>query len=262
MMHYLRLVGLFIRISIQNDTAYRANILFNLVMALITLGAELIGLWTIFANARSLGGWTVFQMLALIGIFRFMVGIIGLCISPNMRMIMEDIRDGKLDFVLLKPVDAQFFASARRIVIWRVTDLIVGLAMVVVGCAHLSTSISMATILSTLAMLAAGTVIIYSFWLVLATCAIWFTRLSNIEMVFWNLFEAGRYPVDVYPYWLRIGLTYVIPLAFLTTFPAGALLGKTHLPGIGLAALLAVISLVLSSLFWRFGLRCYSGASA
>jgi len=112
------------------------------------------------------------------------------------------------------------------------------------------------------AMLTAGIMIIYSFWLMLATMAFWFTRINNIEMVFWNVFEAGRYPVDIYRPWVRWGLTYVIPLAFLTTFPAGALVGKTGSSGIVAALALGTLSWVIASAFWRFGLSRYSGASA
>jgi len=253
---------LFARVSVQNDTAYRGDFFSNLFMAMAHLAGEIVGLWTIFSNTRSLAGWNVFQVLALIGVFRIMVGFIGFCVAPNMRMIMQDIREGRLDFVLLKPINSQFYVSTRRVVIWRVTDLAIGFGMVTIACLKLSANLTPAMVLTFLVMLTAGAVIIYSFWLVLATCAIWFTRLSNIEMVFWNMFEAGRYPVDIYPYWLRIGLTYVIPLAFLTTFPVAALVGKTHLPGMAVTIPLAIASFVFASFFWRFGLRCYSGASA
>jgi len=262
MFRYLRLLGLFARVSIQDDAAYRADFFSHAVMSLLHLGAEIVGLWTIFANTRSLAGWTVFEVVALVGVFRVMSGVVGLVVAPNMRQIMEDIRDGRLDFALLKPLASQFYVSVRRIVFWRTTDVAIGLLMVAVGCAKLHNRLSPAAITQFVVMIVAGVAIIYSFWLILATSAFWFTRISNIEMVFWNVFEAGRYPVTIYPKWIRIALTYVLPLAFLTTFPAGTLVGKlgvTHVVG---ALALSIASMTVASIFWRFGLRHYSGASA
>ena len=76
------------------------------------------------------------------------------------------------------------------------------------------------------------------------------------------MYEAGRWPVSLYPGWLRFALTFVVPVAFATTVPAqaltGRLTGQTLLGAVALAAAL----LVGSRLFWRFGIRYYSGASA
>ncbi len=262
MWRYFRLLGLFARVSIQDDAAYRADFYAHALMSLLHLGAEVIGLWTIFANTRSLAGWTVFEVVTLVGVFRVMSGMVGLLIAPNMRNMMEDIRHGGLDFALIKPVNSQFYVSTRRIVFWRLTDVAIGVLMVGVGCAKLHSQLSWLSLAYFVVMLAAGVTIIYSFWLILATCAFWFTRISNIEMVFWNVFEAGRYPVTIYPRWIRLCLTYVFPLAFLTTFPASSLVGKSDASELGIAVSVSAISLTTASIFWRFGLRHYSGASA
>jgi len=262
MLRHLRLIWLFTRVSVQDDAAYRVDFLAHVLITLLRFGAELLGLWTIFSNTQSLSGWGVFEMLALLGVFRIMSGIIALVIAPNMRLIMEEIRDGKLDYVLIKPINSQFYASFRRVIVWQLADLMLGAILIAVALVKLATSFSPVVMLLFLVMLAAGVTIIYSFWLVLATLAFWLTRITNMEMVFWNVFEAGRYPVDIYRPWVRWGLTFIVPLAFLTTFPAGALVGRTPLPGVVAALVLAGISLLVASAFWRFGTSRYSGASA
>ncbi|MCC7292386.1 MAG: ABC-2 family transporter protein [Phycisphaerales bacterium] len=259
---YFRLILLFLRVSVQDDAAYRADFLLHSVIAFLQLGAELFGLWIIFSNTESLNGWDAWQMLALMGVFRVMSGVIGLGIAPNMRAMMEDVRSGTLDFVLLKPVNPQFYVSARRFVLWRGMDIVVGLVMAGTASVKLGTSVGVMQAALFLLMLGAGVVIIYSFWLALATLAFWLTRISNIEMVFWNVFEAGRYPVDIYRPWLRWLLTFFVPLAFLTTFPAGMLVGKGTPSGMLMGWLAAAVALTGATLFWRFGLRRYSGASA
>lgn len=231
-------------------------------MSVAQVGAELIGLWTIFSNTQALAGWNVYQLLALLGVFRVMTGLIGMVIAPNMRLLMENVREGTLDFVLIKPINSQFYTSTRRIVVWRITDILLGLGMVAYAAFALSGEIRLRDALLFAILLFAGLITIYSFWLVLATLAFWFTKVSNIEMVFWNVFEAGRYPISIYRRWIRVALTYVIPLAFLTTIPAGALVGKSNAPTAAVSLLVAAVSLVLASLFWNYGLRRYSGASA
>ncbi len=262
MRRYFRLLWLFTRVSVQESAAYRTDFFASLLVTLLNFGAELVGLWTIFSNTRALNGWNVFHMLALLGVFRTMGGIVGLVIAPNMRLIMDDIREGRLDFVILKPINSQFFASFRRVVVWRLADIALGLVLVLIACVKLAASITIGKVIMFMLMLAAGAVIIYSFWLVLGTLAFWLTRVNNMEMVFWNVFEAGRYPVQIYNPVIRFCLTYIIPLAFITTFPAAALVGKSHISGLALAAFFAAASLFAASSFWHYGLRRYSGASA
>ena len=76
------------------------------------------------------------------------------------------------------------------------------------------------------------------------------------------MYEAGRWPVSLYPAWLRYGLTFVIPVAFATTVPAEALTGRLNWETLILAVALALVLLIASRLFWQVGLRHYSGASA
>lgn len=262
MLRHLRLILLFARVSIQDSAAYRTDFLAHVLVTFVNFGAELVGLWTIFSNTRSLNGWGVFEMVAMLGVFRMMSGLIGLMIAPNMRLIMDDIREGKLDYVLLKPINSQFYVSFRRVVVWRLADIALGILLVVVASVKLAAVLTVGTLVMFLTLLAAGAVIIYSFWLVLATLAFWLTRVNNMEMVFWNVFEAGRYPVEIYRPLIRFGLTYIVPLAFITTFPAGALVGRTPLTDVAPAVVFAAGSLAIASAFWRYGLRNYSGASA
>jgi len=112
------------------------------------------------------------------------------------------------------------------------------------------------------ASLVAGAVIVYSFWLMLATLAFWFVRVENMLQIFSSMYEAGRWPVGFYPRWLRFMLTFLIPVAFATTVPAQALAGRLSWPTFAGAFALAAALAVLSRVFWRVGVRRYSGASS
>lgn len=110
--------------------------------------------------------------------------------------------------------------------------------------------------------LAMGTVIVYSFWVILATFTFWFVKIENILVIFQSMYEAGRWPVGVYPRWLRATLTFLIPIAFAVTVPTEALLGRLTLENLVVAIALAATMLVASRLTWKQGVKHYSGASA
>src|SRR5262245_34197350 len=94
-----KLLPLFIRVSVQNLAAYRFDLIVRSIMSLVHVAAELVMVWTIYHNTRDIHGWTIMHMLVLVGVFRMVAGGIRMSIVPNMRKVLEDIRDGTLDFV-------------------------------------------------------------------------------------------------------------------------------------------------------------------
>jgi ABC-2 type transport system permease protein len=267
MVRTLSLFWLFARLSVQNFAAYRVDFIVRFFLSVMHLAAELLAVWTIFHNTRTLNGWRTEHMLILVGVYRLVAGGIRMSIVPNMRKVLTDIHDGTLDFVLLKPINAQVLVSIREFVIWRVSDVLLGAAVAFYGAFLLSQRLSPGPMLVFVLMIAAAFAIIYSIWLMLATLCFWFVRVQNIEMVFWNVFEAGRFPIAIYRPWVQWVLTFIVPLAFITTFPAGTLAGSDGVAGVPswspvAAVLIAGVLLAVSSRFWRFGLKHYSGASA
>jgi ABC-2 type transport system permease protein len=143
------------------------------------------------------------------------------------------------------------------------TDVVVGVGVVAFGMTQLGITLGPLEIALFLVMLLAGLVIVYSFLLLLATCAFWFVKLENVLVIFQALFgNAGRWPVTIFPPWLRGFLTFVVPVAFAVTVPAQALTGQLD-PSTALVAVgVSSAFLVGSRVFWKFALRRYTGASA
>ena len=261
-MHLLRLLAVFYRTSVQTDMEYRADFFTRVAASLLGLLATLGGLAITFQYTRTLAGWTFPEVMVLMAVYYLMDGLIEMFIAPNMREIMTQVREGTLDFVLLKPVSAQFMATFRTVNVWRAANLLVGLGLAAYTMRQLALAVGPAQALAFALTLCAGLAVVYSFWLVLVTLTFWFLRLENIEQVIWQAFEAGRYPVEIYPAWLRMGLTYVIPVAFIITVPAEALAGRLDGTAVLTAVVVGAAAVVVSSAFWRFGLRYYTGASA
>jgi ABC-2 type transport system permease protein len=261
-MNQLRLFGVYLRINMLGEMAYRVNFYVQLFQSVVELGTALAGLAVVFSYTGDLHGWTPNEMLALVGVYFMAGGMIGLVIEPSLEQFITAVRDGSLDFTLTKPEDAQLLASIQTVNIWKVIDVVMGAAVLGTALARLGEKIGAGQALMFGAMSLSGLAIIYSFWLILATLSFWFVRVENILVIFQSMYEAGRWPISLYPGWLRFGLTFIVPVAFATTIPAealtGRLSGETLLGAIALAAFLAG----LSRWFWRLGLRHYSGASA
>ena len=261
-MRYLKLLAVFYRTSIQTDMEYRADFYTRIVASLLGLITTVGGLSIAFQYTTKIQGWRFEQVLVLLSVYYLMDGLIEMFIAPNMRQIMTQVQDGTLDFVLLKPVSAQFMATFRTINIWRIVNVLVGIGLATYAIGRLAMTVGPREALMFAVTLAAGLGVIYAFWLVLVTLCFWFVRVDNIEQILWQAFEAGRYPVEIYPAWLQSALTYAVPVVFIITVPAKALTGQLAGSYALVALGVSTAAVGLSSLFWRFGLRHYTGASS
>jgi ABC-2 type transport system permease protein len=261
-MSTLRLLWTFFRIGVMGETQYRVNFAIQMFQSLLGLLTALAGLAVVFTYTDTLGGWGPNEVLAVVGVYILVGGMIDVVIQPSLEEFIESVREGTLDYTLTKPEEAQLLVSIQEVDIWEVLNIVLGLGVLGVALSRLGESVGLAEAAAFGVMLLAGGVIVYSFWLILASLSFWFLRVENILVIFQSVYEAGRWPVSIYPGWLRFGLTLIVPVAFAVTVPAEALTGRlewgTALGAVGLAGLL----LVVSRLVWRVGLRRYSGASA
>ncbi|MEW6755706.1 MAG: ABC-2 family transporter protein [Candidatus Latescibacterota bacterium] len=261
-MTVLRLLWVFLRIGVLNEMAYRANFYLQAVESLLDMGVGLASLGVVFAHTDTLNGWQPAELVALLGVYFIMGGVIGALIEPSMQRFMEDVRAGTLDFTLTKPEDAQVLVSLGQVRVWRLADVVQGAVALAVALQLLQAEVGLLQGLSFAAALLAGVLIVYSFWLILATFSFWFVRVENILVIFQSMYEAGRWPVGIYPRWLRASLTFVVPVAFAVTVPTEALVGRLT-PRVLLGAVgLGLLLLGLARAFWRQGVQRYSGASA
>jgi ABC-2 type transport system permease protein len=256
------LTGTFLRVGVMNEMQYRINFVLQLIQSLLTVGTGLVVLAVVFSKTKELGGWDRPQLLAVMGVFTLVGGIIRTFIQPNMQRVVQDVRDGKLDFALTKPADAQLLVSIRDVRFWQLTDVLVGVVVLTVALVQTSSNTHWQHVVAFVALLLSGLVSIYCFWLMLASAAFWLVRIDEVQELFDGLFRAGQYPVGIYPGWLRYGLTFIIPLAFAITVPSEAVTGRLAWQSVVVMISFTAMLLVVSRRCWKRGLRRYGGASA
>jgi ABC-2 type transport system permease protein len=261
-MNTLRVAWLFFKVGVMNELQYRVNFFVQLLQSLIQVGTGLVMLSLVYSHTTELNGWKESELLALLGVQILLGGFIHTFIQPNMELLMQDVQQGTLDYALTKPEDAQVLVSVRQVRIWQIVEVISGLVLLVVGLTGVESSIGVLDALAFMFALGLGAVLVYCFWLILTIGAFWIVRIEHVLELFEGIYQTGRWPVGVYPGWLRYSVTFLVPVAFAVTVPAEALTSRLHWPTLVLSVAFAGVLFAFTRWFWRFGLRNYSGASA
>lgn len=261
-MFLVKLFTAFIKMNIQQASAYRADLFLSLAMNLIWLGWELVSLQIIFNNTSDLSGWGMGELIALLGVWRISNLLMSALIWPNTERFNSSVRDGSFDYNLIQPVSSQFLVSFSRMQLWRGWDLLLALILIVTGVGMSGSVTTPVNLLAFLALTASGSMVIYSLWVVLITLTFYFTKFDNNVTLLDALMGAARYPATVYPFWLRALITFIVPVALATTVPLQALRGELAGWQILLFFCIGLGSLWVASRVWKAGTRRYSGASS
>ncbi|HET6411707.1 MAG TPA: ABC-2 family transporter protein [Anaeromyxobacter sp.] len=262
MLRYLRLLGIQVRASLALSAQYRLEFLVSGLLSLFWTLLGLVPILVLFRDRRELAGWSYPETLVVMGWFALVKGILEGAVSPSLTAVVDHIRKGTLDFVLLKPADAQFLVSTARFEPWRVVDILAGLAILAVAFQRMGRTPGPLEVLLAGAVLWSATVILYSLWILVVSAAFFVVKVDNLSFLFLSLYDAARWPADVFPAVLRVVFTFVIPLAVLTTIPARALLGRIGPVQVLATAVGAAAFAFLARRVWLSSIGRYTSASS
>jgi ABC-2 type transport system permease protein len=258
----LRIGWLFFKVGVLNELQYRVNFFVSLLQSLVQVITGLVVLSLVYSHTTELNGWTQSELLCLLGVQLMLGGVIRAFIQPNMLQLMEDVQQGTLDYALTKPEDSQVLVSVRQFRIWQAVDCVSGAILLGVGISDLGSQVGAVDALAFAVSMTLGAAMIYCFWLIMTTGAFWIVRMENVAELFDGVYLTGRWPTGIYPPWLRISVTFLVPIAFAVTVPAEAVTSRLSWQTLALAAAFAVFLFAVTRWFWRFGLKNYTGASA
>jgi ABC-2 type transport system permease protein len=261
-LRYGRLFGVQARVSAVTAMQYRGDFLVRGFVTVLWMSVTLLPIFVVFGARREVAGWSFPEALVVVGWFALLRAVLEGGVSPSLTAVVEHVRRGTLDFVLLKPADAQFLVSTAKFEPWRVIDVGGALAIFIYAFAHLGRWPGPRELALSLAFLALAVMVLYSFWILVVSAAFWVVKVDNLSYLFQSLFDAGRWPITVFKGALYYVFTFVFPLALMTTYPALALLGKltggtaalAWLGGLGFAAIARAV--------WLRALGMYTSASS
>jgi len=259
---YARLLVTQLRMSTVTAMQYRSDFILRGAMALMWLGVTLVPLISVFQQRATVRGWTFPEALVVVGCFSLMKGVLEGAISPSLTSVVEHVRKGTLDFLLLKPVDAQFLVSTARVEPWRVMDIVGAIGVFIYAFHRLDRAPAPQAIVVAAALLAVGVLVLYALWILIVSAAFWVVKVDNLSYLFGSLFDAGRWPIAVFRGVLWFAFTFLFPLALMTSYPAMALLGRLR-PATAVAALAGGLAFAsLARFVWKRALGFYTSASS
>jgi ABC-2 type transport system permease protein len=209
---------------------------------------------------RGIPVWTFGESLLVVGCFIALQSVLDSVINPSLTAVIDHIRTGTLDFVLLKPADSQFLVSTSQFQFWRFSGLLH--ATIVFGVAYhdIGKAPSPEALVLALLLLVASSTFLYALWLMIVSAAFLVVKVDNLTSLFTSIFDAARWPSTVFKGAIRFVFTFVIPLTVMTTFPAEALLGRLPLSTGSLSMLGAAVFLLAARTVWMRSLWHYTSA--
>lgn len=260
MMRTARLIATAFSLSLRRSLAYRVNLFFDVLLALLQLLASVGIIGIIFSQTGLLAGWSAGQMLVLVGTYALVTGLRSTFLDPSIDKVADQIRNGRLDTYLLQPGSSLLLATGTRHAPLALVQSVLGVGVIILGLRTLAIIPTPAAVAAWTLLTVAGLIIGWATSVLLASLAFWAPRLS-LGVLHGAAWEFGRYPVDIYGRWLKHLLTYAFPVAVITTWPARAL---TEGPDVSIvtAILLTTGFTGGTVLLWRLGLRRYTGATS
>jgi ABC-2 type transport system permease protein len=266
LVRYGRLLGVQVRVSAVTAMQYRNDFLVRGFVTCLWMSVTLLPIFVVFGARKEIAGWSLHEALVVVGWFALVRAILEGGVSPSLTAVVEHVRRGTLDFILLKPADAQFLVSTAKFEPWRVIDIAGALAIFVYAFSHLGRWPGAREVALGFAFLGLAIVVLYSFWILVVSAAFWVVKVDNLSYLFQSLFDMGRWPVTMFKGFFRGALyyvfTFVFPLALMTTYPALALLGKLTTANAALACLGGLVFAAVARAVWNRALRMYTSASS
>ncbi|WP_394829463.1 ABC transporter permease [Pendulispora albinea] len=257
---YLHLLRIQVRTSTLLGLQYRLDFVFDGLIELFWALTAIVPLFIVFEARESVAGWTFGESLLVVAWFTLLTGVLEGAINPSLAVVVEHIRKGTLDFVLLKPADAQFLVSTARFQPWRAINVVTASILFGYAFARIGHGPSVSGILGSLALLAASVTILYSLGILTVSGAFYVVKIDNLSALFLSIFDAARWPSAVFHGVLRLVFTFVIPLAVMTTYPSLALLDKLPAQTYTLSFGVAVAFAIGSRFIWMHAIGKYTSA--
>jgi ABC-2 type transport system permease protein len=261
---YFQIYRVMLRNSLIREMNFKLNFVLWLAVESLWFVGQLVFIEVIYGQVNTLGDWTKWQMVLLVGTHQIVSQIFQAFFYTNLVNLPELVRTGKLDFVLLQPADGQFIASARQFGLDSLVNALVGVAVVIYSLTKLHLVPSPAQVLLYLVTLCLGVSVHYAIMFTLATISFWIIKTQGLIYGYYTMISLARYPDAVFKGAVKFVFSWVLPVIVVTNVPARLLMNATNAPWPLVLHLLVAAGLMvaLSRTLWIIALRRYSSASS
>ncbi|MGN6554275.1 MAG: ABC transporter permease [Verrucomicrobiota bacterium] len=248
--------------SVTRETMFKGNFLLWIVVEILWFGLQLSFISVLYLHTDTIGTWTKWQVVMLVGASHFIQQMFQAFFLINCTNLSELVRTGKLDFLLLLPVNTRFVVSLRQVDLGAFVNAASGLAVMAFAARQLHYTPSVAHVLGFFALSIAGVMIHYSLMFLLATISFWTVRAQGIVWGYYNLFNIARMPDEAFQGLFKAIFTFVVPMLLVSNVPVRLVVDKFS-AGMGLLLIaMGVVCAIVSELGWRLSIRRYTSASS
>lgn len=249
--------------SLAREMGFKSNFLLWIVVELLWFGLQIAFISVLYLHTNAIGTWTKWQVVLLIAASNFIQHIFQSFFLINLTNLSELVRTGKLDFLLLLPVNARFVISFRQVDLGGFVNAAFAACVMAYAAHQLQLHPTLLQLAAFLALCVLGVVTHYSLMLLLAAICFWTVKAQGIVWGYYNLFNIARMPDEAFHGAFKAVFTFALPMILISNVPARVLTDKLSSPGpVILLLTVAAICATVSELGWRASLRRYTSASS
>jgi ABC-2 type transport system permease protein len=252
------------RNSVTREMSFKGNFLLWVLVELCWFGLQLAFVGVIFSQTDKVGTWTAWQVVLLTGTSNFIQEIYQAFFLVNCTNLSELVRTGKMDFLLLLPVNTRFVVSLRQVDIPSFANAAFAACVMGFAAHKLQLHPTAMQFLGFGALCLAGLLVHYSLMFMLASISFWTVRAQGIVYGYYNLFNIARLPDEAFAQSrvFKAVFTFALPVLLVSNVPVRVLADKISSPAMwGVLIGLGVAWAAVSEWFWRKSLRRYTSAS-
>jgi len=259
---YLTIYGALWRNSVSREMSFKGNFLLWIVVELCWFGLQLAFVGVIFSQTDSVGTWTIWQVVLLTGTSNFIQEIYQAFFLVNCTNLSELVRTGKMDFLMLLPVNTRFIVSLRHVDIPSFANAACAACVMGFATHKLALHPTVLQLAGFAALCLAGLLVHYSLMFMLAAISFWTVRAQGIVYGYYNLFNIARMPDEAFKGAFKAVFTFALPVLLVSNVPVRVLADKIASPAMWPVLIgLGVVWAAISEWFWRQSLRRYTSAS-
>jgi ABC-2 type transport system permease protein len=261
-----RYVGIYTtlwRNSLVREMTFKTNFVLWIFVELLWFVLQLSFISVMYLHTDSIAGWSKWQVVFLIGTSHFIQQIFQAFFLINCTHLSELVRTGKLDFLLLLPVNTRWIVSVRQLDLGAFVNAATAVGLMVYAALQLHLAPSFGHVTGFLVLCAAGILIHYSLMFLLATVSFWTVQAQGIVWAYYNLFNIARLPDSAFRGLFKVFFTFAIPMLLVSNVPAKLLVERLASP-VEMLLLLGMSGacFAASEAGWRLSLRRYTSASS
>jgi ABC-2 type transport system permease protein len=252
------------RTSVKREMSFKGNFLLWIVTELLWFGLQLSFVGVVFSQTSSVGTWTAWQVVLLTGASNFIQQIYQAFFLVNCTNLSELVRTGKMDFLLLLPVNTRFVVSTRQVDIPSFANAAFALCVMAFSAHKLDLHPTAMQLIGFSVLCVVGLLIHYSLMFMLASVSFWTVRAQGIVWGYYNLFNIARMPDEAFSRTraFKAVFTFALPVLLVSNVPVRVLADKLTSPWMwGTLVGLAIVWALISEWFWQYSLRRYTSAS-